>query len=141
MWMWTGHRQTAKLRNLYLSAVLRQDVAFFDTQATTGSLLKGLDEDSASVQQAISEKVGHFMQHVSCFLIGYIVAFWRGEWRCMGPACSGCRQACCATAGSAWVWPSMLCPTGLQCWLPPLQPGTCLQVQTVQLHHAQQPFS
>ena len=39
-WMWTGTRQTGKLRQAYLSAVLRQDVEYFDTQATTGSLLQ-----------------------------------------------------------------------------------------------------
>ena len=38
--MWTGTRQTGKLRQAYLSAVLRQDVEYFDTQATTGSLLQ-----------------------------------------------------------------------------------------------------
>ena len=31
---------------MYLKAVLRQDVGFFDTQATTGGLLQGLNEDS-----------------------------------------------------------------------------------------------
>ena len=38
--------------------MLRQNVEFFDTQATTGSLLEGLNEDGNAVQQAISEKVG-----------------------------------------------------------------------------------
>lgn len=78
MWQLTGYRQTARLRNLYLSAVLRQDVSYFDTQTTTGSLLKGLEEDSSNVQAAISDKLGHFIQHTCCFFVGYIVAFWRG---------------------------------------------------------------
>ncbi len=38
--------QSNRLRARYLAAVLRQDVAFFDTQATTGGLLQGLNEDS-----------------------------------------------------------------------------------------------
>ena len=78
MWMWTGHRQTSRIRQRYLQAVLRQDVEFFDTQATTGSLLEGLNEDGNAVQQAISEKVGDFLQHTATFTVGYAIAFWRG---------------------------------------------------------------
>jgi ATP-binding cassette subfamily B (MDR/TAP) protein 1 len=78
MWMWTGHRQTSRIRQMYLQAVLRQDVEFFDTQTTTGSLLEGLNEDGNAVQQAISEKVGDFLQHTATFTVGYIIAFWRG---------------------------------------------------------------
>lgn len=36
---------------MYLKAVLRQDVEYFDTQATTGSLLQGLNEDGTAIQQ------------------------------------------------------------------------------------------
>lgn len=56
-WMYASVRQTNRLRRRYLAAVLRQDVAFFDTQATTGGLLQGLSEDALAVQQAINEKV------------------------------------------------------------------------------------
>jgi ABC-type multidrug transport system fused ATPase/permease subunit len=34
-----------------------QDITFFDTQASTGGLLQGLNEDSLAVKEAISEKV------------------------------------------------------------------------------------
>lgn len=34
---WSGVRQTNRLRQRYLAAVLRQDVGFFDTAATTGT--------------------------------------------------------------------------------------------------------
>ena len=36
LWMWTGNRQANRIRQRYLSAVMRQEIAFFDTQATTG---------------------------------------------------------------------------------------------------------
>ncbi|KAF8060513.1 ABCB6 [Scenedesmus sp. PABB004] len=49
-------RQTNRLRRLYLRAVMRQDISFFDTQATTGGLLQGLNEDALAVQQALSDK-------------------------------------------------------------------------------------
>jgi ATP-binding cassette, subfamily B (MDR/TAP), member 1 len=57
MWMWTGNRQTNRIKELYLKAVLRQDVPFFDVHSTTGGLLAGLSEDSIAIQQATSEKV------------------------------------------------------------------------------------
>lgn len=38
--------QSNRLRRRYLAAVLAMDVGFFDTQATTGGLLQGLNEDS-----------------------------------------------------------------------------------------------
>jgi ATP-binding cassette subfamily B (MDR/TAP) protein 1 len=43
-----------------------------------GGLLQGLNEDSLAVQQAISDKMGAFLQHITTFVVGYIVAFWRG---------------------------------------------------------------
>lgn len=36
MWMWAGHRQAARLREQYLASVLKQDMGYFDTQASTG---------------------------------------------------------------------------------------------------------
>ncbi|GFH12389.1 uncharacterized protein HaLaN_08066, partial [Haematococcus lacustris] len=53
-------------------------VAYFDTQATTGTLLQGLNSDSAAVEAAISEKTGHFIQHSTTFIAGIIVAFVGG---------------------------------------------------------------
>lgn len=36
-WAYTGRRQANKIREKYLHAVLRQDITFFDTQASTGN--------------------------------------------------------------------------------------------------------
>jgi ATP-binding cassette subfamily B (MDR/TAP) protein 1 len=38
-WMWAGNRQAARFRKAYLAAVLRQDMTYFDTQATTGQFV------------------------------------------------------------------------------------------------------
>lgn len=43
-----------------------------------GSLLQGLNDDALAVQAGISEKGAHFIQHSSTFIIGWVVAFWRG---------------------------------------------------------------
>ncbi|KXZ51733.1 hypothetical protein GPECTOR_11g18 [Gonium pectorale] len=78
VWMYTGNRQTNRLRTRFLTAVLNQDVAFFDVHSTTGGLVQGLNEDSIDVQNAISEKLGAFLHHSSTFVVGFIIGFVRG---------------------------------------------------------------
>ncbi|GFR42553.1 hypothetical protein Agub_g3460 [Astrephomene gubernaculifera] len=78
LWMYTGNRQTNRLRTRFLTAVLRQDVAFFDVHSTTGGLVQGLNEDSIDVQNAISEKLGAFIHHLSTFITGFIIGFVKG---------------------------------------------------------------
>lgn len=56
-WMFTGERQTSRLRKRYLEAVLKQDVGFFDTDARTGDIVFSVSTDTLLVQDAISEKV------------------------------------------------------------------------------------
>jgi ATP-binding cassette subfamily B (MDR/TAP) protein 1 len=38
VWMYTGNRQTNRLRTRFLKAVLAQEVAFFDVESTTGGV-------------------------------------------------------------------------------------------------------
>ena len=55
--MITGERQAARIRGLYLEAVLRQDIAFFDKELTTGQLVQRMSGDTILIQDAIGEKV------------------------------------------------------------------------------------
>lgn len=55
--MVTGERQAARMRNLYLKAILRQDVAFFDKEITTGEVIGRMSGDTILIQDAIGEKV------------------------------------------------------------------------------------
>jgi ATP-binding cassette subfamily B (MDR/TAP) protein 1 len=50
----------------------------FIVVAIAGSLLRSLNEDTAAYQQAVSEKLGIFIQHSTTFVVGFAVAFWRG---------------------------------------------------------------
>ncbi|OEL38178.1 ABC transporter B family member 11 [Dichanthelium oligosanthes] len=59
-WMITGERQAARIRGLYLEAVLRQDIAFFDKEITTGQLVERMSGDTILIQDAIGEKVASF---------------------------------------------------------------------------------
>ncbi|GJP32661.1 hypothetical protein CLOM_g17268 [Closterium sp. NIES-68] len=77
-WMSTGERQAARLRSLYLAAVLRQDVGFFDTSLSTGEVVGHMSGDIVLVQDAMGEKVGTCMRFLAQFLGGFVVAFISG---------------------------------------------------------------
>jgi ATP-binding cassette subfamily B (MDR/TAP) protein 1 len=55
--MHTGERQAAKMRLAYLRSMLDQDIAVFDTEASTGEVINAITSDILVVQDAISEKV------------------------------------------------------------------------------------
>ncbi|OMO82289.1 hypothetical protein COLO4_23136 [Corchorus olitorius] len=77
-WMVTGERQAARIRNLYLKTILRQDVAFFDVDTNTGEVIGRMSGDTVLIQDAMGEKVGKFIQLVSTFFGGFIIAFIKG---------------------------------------------------------------
>ncbi|KAL8162250.1 hypothetical protein V2J09_013739 [Rumex salicifolius] len=77
-WMVTGERQAARIREMYLKAIIRQDVAFFDTQTNTGEVIGRMSGDTVLIQNAMGEKVGQFIQLTSTFLGGFIVGFVEG---------------------------------------------------------------
>lgn len=57
-WSKTSERQVLKMRYKYLEAVLRQEVAFFDSQeATTAEVVDSISKDTALIQEVLSEKV------------------------------------------------------------------------------------
>ncbi|XP_041022108.1 ABC transporter B family member 4-like [Juglans microcarpa x Juglans regia] len=77
-WMITGERQAARIRGLYLKAILRQDVAFFDKETNTGEIVGRMSGDTVLIQDAMGEKVGKFLQLISTFIGGFVVAFSKG---------------------------------------------------------------
>ncbi|TVU35429.1 hypothetical protein EJB05_17317, partial [Eragrostis curvula] len=77
-WTMAGQRQSARIRSLYLDAVLRQDIAFFDTELTTGQAVSRMSSDTLLVQDALGEKAGKLLQLSSAFLGGFVIAFTRG---------------------------------------------------------------
>ncbi|KAH7281015.1 hypothetical protein KP509_36G025500 [Ceratopteris richardii] len=74
-WMYTGERQTARIRLQYMKSLLDQDVGFFDTQISTGEVIIGISGDIIMVQEAISEKIGNFIHYISRFFAGFAVGF------------------------------------------------------------------
>lgn len=58
-WMVSGERQATRIRGLYLKTILRQDIAFFDTETTTGEVIGRMSGDTILIQDATGEKVMH----------------------------------------------------------------------------------
>ncbi|KAL6840495.1 hypothetical protein ACP4OV_030305 [Aristida adscensionis] len=77
-WTITGERQATRIRSLYLQSVLRQDIAFFDVEMTTGQVMSRMSGDTVLLQGAIGEQVGKFLQLMSNFIGGFVVAFVKG---------------------------------------------------------------
>ncbi|KAK9158581.1 hypothetical protein Scep_005155 [Stephania cephalantha] len=74
-WMWTGERQSTKMRIKFLEAALNQDVQFFDTEVRTSDVVFAINTDAVLVQDAISEKLGNFVHYMATFVSGFVVGF------------------------------------------------------------------
>ncbi|KAM3400641.1 hypothetical protein ACQJBY_000824 [Aegilops geniculata] len=77
-WMITGERQAARIRNMYLRTILRQEIAFFDMYTSTGEVVGRMSGDTVLIQDAMGEKVGKFIQLMVTFFGGFAVAFAQG---------------------------------------------------------------
>ncbi|CAO2186505.1 unnamed protein product [Urochloa humidicola] len=74
-WMWTGERQSTRMRILYLEAALWQDVSFFDTDVRASDVIYAINADAVLVQDAISEKLGNLIHYMATFVAGFVVGF------------------------------------------------------------------
>ncbi|KAK9039526.1 hypothetical protein V6N11_014724 [Hibiscus sabdariffa] len=80
-WTITSERQATRMRSRYLKAVLRQDVGYFDLNATsTAEIVTSISNDSLIIQEVISEKIPYLIARGTTFIESYIVGFlllWR----------------------------------------------------------------
>ncbi|KAH7409668.1 P-loop containing nucleoside triphosphate hydrolase protein [Cadophora sp. MPI-SDFR-AT-0126] len=72
--LYTGAHITQNLRERYLAAVMRQNVAFFDTLGT-GEVINSITADLNLVQDGISEKVGFTITGLATFISAFVVGF------------------------------------------------------------------
>ncbi|KAH8104691.1 P-loop containing nucleoside triphosphate hydrolase protein [Cristinia sonorae] len=79
IWVYTGEVNAKRVREKYLQAVLRQDIAFFD-DVGAGEVATRIQTDTHLVQQGISEKVALVVNFLGAFLVGFILAYSR-SWR------------------------------------------------------------
>ncbi|KAF8158859.1 P-loop containing nucleoside triphosphate hydrolase protein [Mycena galopus ATCC 62051] len=79
VFVWTAEVNAKRIRERYLKAVLRQDIAFFD-KVGAGEVATRIQTDTHLVQQGISEKVALVVNFLSAFVTGFIVAYVQ-SWR------------------------------------------------------------
>ncbi|KAH7103350.1 multidrug resistance protein 1 [Auriculariales sp. MPI-PUGE-AT-0066] len=78
-WTYTGEVQSKRIRERYLKAILRQDIAFFD-KLGAGEVTTRIQTDCHLVQQGISEKVALATSFIAAFLTGFILAYTQ-SWK------------------------------------------------------------
>ncbi|KAF2871403.1 P-loop containing nucleoside triphosphate hydrolase protein [Massariosphaeria phaeospora] len=76
---YTGERLTQQIRELYLSAIFRQNIAYFDFLGS-GEITTRISSDMNLVQDGIGQKIGLFISGCSMFVSALIVGFVR-SWK------------------------------------------------------------
>jgi ATP-binding cassette subfamily B (MDR/TAP) protein 1 len=71
---WSGERITRALRTTYLSAVLRQNMAFFDT-LDPGEVSNRIMFDMGILQEAITSKMTILLSAVATFCAAFVIMF------------------------------------------------------------------
>ncbi|WVQ85989.1 hypothetical protein IAT38_008157 [Cryptococcus sp. DSM 104549] len=79
IWNTTGELNAKRVRENYLAAVLRQEIAYFDDLGA-GEVATRIQNDCHLFQEGTSEKVALAAQYLGTFFSGFIIAFIR-SWR------------------------------------------------------------
>ncbi len=72
--IYTGEHISAKIRERYLEACLRQNIGFFD-DIGAGEITTRITSDTNLVQDGISEKVGLSLAAVATFITAFVIGF------------------------------------------------------------------
>ncbi|MCL7033471.1 hypothetical protein MKW94_030465, partial [Papaver nudicaule] len=76
-----GENLTTRVRRMMLSAILRNEVGWFDEEENNSSLVAArLATDAVDVKSAIAERISVILQNMTSLLTSFIVAFII-EWR------------------------------------------------------------
>ncbi|XP_012089551.2 ABC transporter B family member 19 isoform X2 [Jatropha curcas] len=73
-WMYASERQLARLRLAFMEAVLSQEIGAFDTDLTSGKIITGVTNHMSIIEDAIGEKLGHFLSSFAAFFSGILIA-------------------------------------------------------------------
>ncbi|KAF2008172.1 P-loop containing nucleoside triphosphate hydrolase protein [Amniculicola lignicola CBS 123094] len=76
---YTGERITQQIRELYLRAIFRQNIAFFDFLGS-GEITTRISSDMNLVQDGVGQKIGLFVSGVAMFVAAIVVGFVR-SWK------------------------------------------------------------
>ena len=72
--IYTGEHITQKIREQYLAAILRQNIAFFD-KLGAGEITTRITADTNLVQDGISEKIALTLTAIATFVTAFVIAF------------------------------------------------------------------
>ena len=72
--IYTGEHIAGKIREQYLAAILRQNIAFFD-KLGAGEITTRITADTNLVQDGISEKIALTLTAMSTFVTAFVIAF------------------------------------------------------------------
>ncbi|KAE8143663.1 P-loop containing nucleoside triphosphate hydrolase protein [Aspergillus pseudotamarii] len=84
--VYAGEHITAKIREQFLAAILRQNIAFFD-ELGAGEITTRITADTNLVQEGISEKVGLTLTAIATFVAAFVIGFVR-YWKLTLILCS-----------------------------------------------------
>ncbi|KAJ5144195.1 uncharacterized protein N7515_002982 [Penicillium bovifimosum] len=72
--IYTGEHVTQKIREHYLEAILRQNIAYFD-KLGAGEVTTRITADTNLIQDGVSEKVGLTLTALATFVTAFVVAY------------------------------------------------------------------
>lgn len=73
-WVYTGEAITRRIREAYLAAILRQEIAYFDLMGA-GEITTRIQNDIQLIQEGISDKMPMSVMFVATFVAGFVVAY------------------------------------------------------------------
>eukprot|EP00257_Ricinus_communis_P014882 XP_015572665.2 ABC transporter B family member 14 [Ricinus communis] len=73
-WMYASERQLARFRLAFLEAIINQEIGAFDTDLTSGKVITGVTNHMSIIQDAIGEKLAHFLSSFATFFSGILIA-------------------------------------------------------------------
>ncbi|EFJ31808.1 hypothetical protein SELMODRAFT_86998 [Selaginella moellendorffii] len=79
-WTQIGERQTAHIKTRYLDSLLKQDIAFYDTEAKVGDIVTAVSSDILLIHDAVGEKIGACVSNFAVFLGGIVISisvYWK----------------------------------------------------------------
>ncbi|KAL2628544.1 hypothetical protein R1flu_013230 [Riccia fluitans] len=79
-WIITAERQSARIRLMYLKALLRQDLSYFDQEFSAGESMSKISGDVLLIQDALGDKVGNVIESFAKFVGGWTFGFLK-SWR------------------------------------------------------------
>ncbi|KAI9847783.1 MAG: GTPase-activating protein [Sclerophora amabilis] len=77
--IYTGEHISGKVRERYLAAILRQNIAFFD-KLGAGEITTRITADTNLIQDGISEKIGLTLTAFATFITAFIIGFIK-SWK------------------------------------------------------------